>query len=103
MKFLYLNLKAGHVADGKPEDSSHRHHGPELQTRQVGELQHRTSIHCLSHTASNLGHHRKLPEEKHEWQEEDTGDDIVVEGETPDIPVHRGQHTLQALHGHRSM
>ena len=64
-----------------PEDAANSHEEPEVCVRQVVEA----------------GDDGQLSEHQHQRDEEGAGVDVVVEGEGPDVALHRGHH----LHSHQ--
>lgn len=68
-----LDLEARHVADGETEHATQRHHAPERGVTQTAEMDEVAD----------------LAEDEDEWEEEDAGVDVVVEGELPDVSIYR--------------
>lgn len=73
-----LDLEPRDVADGEAKHPPQRHHAPEAQVSEAAE-------------AADAAH---LPEDDEKREEEERGVDIVVEGQLPDVAVHRWHHLL---------
>ena len=61
-----------------PKDAANSHEEPEVRVCQVVEA----------------GDDGQLSEHQHQRDEEGAGVDVVVEGEGPDVALHRGHHLL---------
>lgn len=73
-----LNLKSGHIPDGKAKHSPQGHHAPKTGAPQLVEVVEGA----------------ELAQQHHEGEEQDTSIDVVVEGQAPDATIHHRQHLL---------
>lgn len=73
-----LDLESCDVANGKTKHSSECHHTPKPEFSEAAEV----------------GKMTQLSKHKNEWKEEDTGIDVVVVGQFPDVSIHCWHHLL---------